>query len=109
MNQITLRRTGRLLFLLTAAMTLTSINAFAGGAGTLPWDTGLAVLIASITGPVAYAISLGGVAVGFGTLLFGGQLNDFARYGLLSTGAIGGLLLTAQLLSGLYGVAGAIV
>jgi type IV secretion system protein TrbC len=54
-------------------------QAAASGGGGLPWETPLQTLRDSITGPVAYAISLMGVVVAGATLVFGGEINDFVR------------------------------
>lgn len=49
-----------------------------GGAG-LPWETPLEKIRDSLTGPVAYVISLLGIVVAGATLVFGGEINDFVR------------------------------
>ena len=58
--------------------------AFATSAGTaMPWDSPLQTISQSISGPVAYVIVVLGIVVGGGTLIFGGDLNGFARSVLL--------------------------
>jgi len=47
--------------------------------GNLPWETPLNTLKESLTGPVALAISILGIAVTGGMLVWGGELNEFAR------------------------------
>lgn len=47
--------------------------------GNLPWESPLETLQASLTGPVAMAISVMGIAVTGGMLIWGGELNDFTR------------------------------
>jgi type IV secretory pathway VirB2 component (pilin) len=62
--------------LLVAASTA---HAATGGAG-LPWETPLTTLSNSVTGPVAYAVSLIGIVGAGGILIFaGGQVNEFLR------------------------------
>jgi type IV secretion system protein VirB2 len=52
----------------------------ATGGGGLPWETPLVTLSNSISGPVAYGLSLIGLVVSGGVLIFmGGELNHFAR------------------------------
>jgi type IV secretory pathway VirB2 component (pilin) len=52
----------------------------ATGGGGLPWETPLQTLGNSISGPVAYGLSLIGLVVSGGVLIFmGGELNHFAR------------------------------
>jgi type IV secretory pathway VirB2 component (pilin) len=54
-------------------------HAATGGAG-LPWETPLTTLSNSVTGPVAYAVSLVGIVGSGGILIFaGGQVNEFLR------------------------------
>ncbi|WQP09167.1 TrbC/VirB2 family protein (plasmid) [Sinorhizobium meliloti] len=52
--------------------------ASAGGGG-LPWESPLHQIQPSITGPVAGFIALAAVAIAGAILIFGGELNDFAR------------------------------
>jgi type IV secretion system protein VirB2 len=53
--------------------------ALASGGGSLPWEGPLQQIQASINGPVAGAVGLIAVAIAGGMLIFGGELNDFAR------------------------------
>jgi len=72
-----------LLGLAAAALLLPSL-AFATSTGTaMPWDSPLQTISQSISGPVAYVIVILGIVVGGGTLIFGGDLNGFARSVLL--------------------------
>jgi type IV secretion system protein TrbC len=50
------------------------------GGGGLPWETPLNTLSNSVTGPVAYGISLIGIVGAGGVLIFaGGMVNEFLR------------------------------
>ena len=60
----------------------------------------------SITGPVAGAIALAAVAIAGGMLIFGGELNDFARR-LVYVVLVAGILLGATNIVGLFGATGA--
>ena len=53
--------------------------ALASSGGSRPWEGPLQQIQESITGPVAGAIALAAVAIAGGMLIFGGELNDFAR------------------------------
>ena len=69
---------GRLL-IVVALLTPVAAHAATGGGG-LPWETPLQTLSNSISGPVAYGLSLIGLVVSGGVLIFmGGELNHFAR------------------------------
>ena len=60
----------------------------------------------SITGPVAGYIALAAVAIAGGMLIFGGELNDFARR-LVFIVLVAGILLGATTIVGLFGATGA--
>lgn len=70
----------RSIFALVALMTVSS-GAFAAatGGGALPWEGGLTAIVTSFTGPVAYAVSVLGIIIGIGILIFGNDLNAFGR------------------------------
>ena len=50
-----------------------------GTAGGLPYESWLTNLQNSVTGPVAFALSIIGIVVAGGVLIFGGDLNGFFR------------------------------
>jgi type IV secretion system protein VirB2 len=58
-----------------------SNDAYAGTAagGSLPYETWLTSLKNSVTGPVAFALSIIGIVIAGGVLIFGGDLNGFFR------------------------------
>lgn len=93
--------------LLAAPMVLASVApALASSGGSLPWEGPLQQIQESITGPVAGAIALAAVAIAGGMLIFGGELNDFARR-LVYIVLVAGILLGATNIIGLFGATGA--
>lgn len=80
--------------------------ALAGSGGGLPWEAPLQQIQQSITGPVAGFIALAAVAIAGGMLIFGGELNDFARR-LMYVVLVAGILLGATQIVGLFGATGA--
>lgn len=80
--------------------------ALASGGGGLPWEGPLQQIQQSITGPVAAAIALAAVAIAGGMLIFGGELNDFARR-LVYVVLVAGILLGATQIVALFGSSGA--
>ncbi|PWE53002.1 conjugal transfer protein TrbC [Metarhizobium album] len=80
--------------------------AFASSGGSLPWEGPLEQIQESITGPVAGYIALAAVAIAGGMLIFGGELNDFARR-LMYVVLVAGILLGATTIVGLFGATGA--
>ncbi|MES3021690.1 MAG: conjugal transfer system pilin TrbC [Pseudomonadota bacterium] len=67
--------------ILLALMLLAPHHAFAseGTGGSLPYESWLSNLRSSVTGPVAFALSIIGIVVAGGVLIFGGDLNGFFR------------------------------
>ncbi|KQT05193.1 conjugal transfer protein TrbC [Rhizobium sp. Leaf391] len=80
--------------------------ALASSGSSLPWEGPLQQIQESITGPVAGAIALAAVAIAGGMLIFGGELNDFARR-LVYVVLVAGILLGATNIVGLFGATGA--
>jgi len=91
---------------LIAAPSLFASTALAGSGGSLPWEGPLEQIQESITGPVAGYIALAAVAIAGGMLIFGGELNDFARR-LVYVVLVAGILLGATQIVGLFGATGA--
>ncbi|TCL89291.1 type IV secretion system protein VirB2 [Rhizobium sp. PP-WC-2G-219] len=85
---------------------LSVIPALASSGGSLPWEGPLEQIQESITGPVAGYIALAAVAIAGGMLIFGGELNDFARR-LVYVMLVAGILLGATTIVGLFGATGA--
>ena len=80
--------------------------ALASSGGGLPWEGPLQQIQQSITGPVAGFIALAAVAIAGAMLIFGGELNDFARR-LCYIALVGGVLLGATQIVALFGATGA--
>ena len=80
--------------------------ALASSGGSLPWESPLQQIQQSLTGPVAGFIALAAVAVAGGMLIFGGELNDFARR-LMYVVLVAGILLGATQIVALFGSTGA--
>lgn len=55
------------------------VLASVGGGGGLPYESWLLNLRNSVTGPVAFTLSIIGIVVAGGILIFGGELNAFFR------------------------------
>lgn len=93
-------------FIAIGAMVLATPALAGSGGGGLPWEGPLEQIQESITGPVAGYIALAAVAIAGGMLIFGGELNDFARR-LVYVVLVAGLLLGATQIVGLFGATGA--
>lgn len=84
-------------------------KASSAGGGDLPWEGPLKKIADSLTGPVALAISLIAFVVAGGTLVFGGELSEFARRAVMVVMAVAFLVLGSQFMSTLFGVSGALI
>lgn len=91
---------------LAIATIIVASPALASSGGSLPWEGPLEQIQQSITGPVAGYIALAAVAIAGGMLIFGGELNDFARR-LMYVVLVAGILLGATTIVGLFGATGA--
>ncbi|MGV1908338.1 TrbC/VirB2 family protein [Agrobacterium cavarae] len=94
------------LAVIALAAIATASPAVASSGGSLPWEGPLEQIQESITGPVAGYIALAAVAIAGGMLIFGGELNDFARR-LMYVVLVAGILLGATTIVGLFGATGA--
>jgi type IV secretion system protein TrbC len=70
---------GTFAFLVFILMTVHPAMASTGTGGSLPYESWLTSLQDSVTGPVAFALSIIGIVVAGGVLIFGGELNAFFR------------------------------
>ena len=68
-----------ILFITLATFYSGAYAAGTGGGAALPWEGGLTAIVGSFTGPVAYAVSVLGIIIGIGILIFGNDLNAFGR------------------------------
>ncbi|SDK33608.1 type IV secretion system protein VirB2 [Agrobacterium fabrum] len=98
------RRT--IVFLSILSVWVSASPTLASSGGGLPWEAPLQQIQESITGPVAGFIALAAVAIAGGMLIFGGELNDFARR-LMYVVLVAGILLGATQIVGLFGATGA--
>ncbi len=77
--------------------------------GSLPWETPLQAIRDSVTGPVAYAISLMGIVVAGAMLVWGGEIGEFVRRIIMLTLAISLIVFAANILATLFNVSGAVI
>lgn len=70
---------GWLLIIMLLLIQPETLQAAATGGGSLPYEPWLVQLQNSVTGPVAFSLSLIGIVVAGGVLIFGGDLNGFFR------------------------------
>jgi type IV secretion system protein TrbC len=94
----------------TAAAFMLAVHATAAPAGGgLPWEAPMTAIATSLTGPVAYAIGLIGIAIAGGTMLWGGDLGEVGRKACMIGLVIAVLVFAAPMLSSAFGVAAALV
>lgn len=97
------------LWLLALAAIALAPEAFAATATGLAWEAPLTTLRNSITGQFALALSLIAITVTGGMLIWGGELNDFARRGVVIILVIALIVGATNFLSTLFGVTTAVV
>jgi type IV secretory pathway VirB2 component (pilin) len=102
-------RLGSRIAVLVTAMWAFSVRLHAAAAGGLPWEKPMQTIATSLTGPVAYAIGLIGIAIAGGTMLWGGELNEFGRRACMIGMVVSVLVFAAPLLASAFGVNAAVV
>jgi type IV secretion system protein TrbC len=78
-------------------------------APALPWEKPMTAIATSLTGPVAYAIGLIGIAIAGGAMLWGGELTEFGRRACMIGLVVSVLVFAAPLLASAFGVNAAVV
>ena len=79
MKSVTLTKASFQLLFMAWSMIPELAEASVGTGGGLPYETWLTSLQNSVTGPVAFSLSIIGIVVAGGVLIFGGDLNGFFR------------------------------
>ena len=104
------RRSVSRVLMFAAAVFMLAVHATAAPAGGgLPWEAPMTAIATSLTGPVAYAIGLIGIAIAGGTMLWGGDLGEVGRKACMIGLVIAVLVFAAPMLSSAFGVAAALV
>jgi type IV secretory pathway VirB2 component (pilin) len=109
MNIIRRSTLGPRLGAVIALATAFSLRMQAAAAGGLPWEKPMTAIATSLTGPVAYAIGLIGIAIAGGAMLWGGELTEFGRRACMIGLVVSVLVFAAPLLSSAFGVNAAVV
>lgn len=81
----------------------------AAGGGGLPWEAPLTMIVNSITGPVAFAISVIAIVAAGAMLVFGGEIGQFLKAIILLGLVISLIVLATNLLTTLFGIGGAVI
>ena len=109
MNIVCRSTFGARLGALTALTVAFSLRMQAAAAGGLPWERPMTAIATSLTGPVAYAIGLIGIAIAGGAMLWGGELTEFGRRACMIGLVVSVLVFAAPLLASAFGVTAAVV
>jgi type IV secretion system protein TrbC len=94
---------------LIVAVWAANIRLYAAAAGNLPWERPMTAIATSLTGPVAYAIGLIGIAIAGGAMLWGGELTEFGRRACMIGLVVSVLVFAAPMLASAFGVNAAVV
>ena len=95
--------------LLAAIVVAFSLRLQAAAGGNLPWEQPMTTIATSLTGPVAYAIGLIGIAIAGGAMLWGGELTEFGRRACMIGLVVSVLVFAAPMLATAFGVNAAVV
>ena len=81
----------------------------AGTTGAMPWESPLSKIATSLTGPVAFSVSIIGIFATGATLMWGGEMNEFARRAALLGLVVAVIVFATNILSSAFGVTGAVI
>jgi type IV secretion system protein TrbC len=98
--------------LITCAVVVTLLPELAhasNGGGIPELESPLQKLQLAFTGPIAMSVSLIGLVTAGGTLIFGGELNEFSRRGLFAVLVIALIVGATSIMGSLFGVSGAVI
>ena len=96
-------------WLVMAAMLLLPGIAMASNSGDMPYEKGMDKLVESITGPVAFTISIIGVVAAGAMLIFGGDMNGFMRSIVFLVLVIGLIVSASAIMETMFGKSAAVV
>ena len=99
---------GRLTTLIVMTLAF-GLRLHAAAGGNLPWERPMTTIATSLTGPVAYAIGLIGIAIAGGAMLWGGELTEFGRRACMIGLVVSVLVFAAPILASAFGVSAAVV
>jgi type IV secretion system protein VirB2 len=88
---------------------VSGLRLHAAATGTLPWEKPMTAIATSLTGPVAYAIGLIGIAIAGGAMLWGGELTEFGRRACMIGLVVSVLVFAAPMLASAFGVTAAVI
>jgi len=77
--------------------------------GALPWETPLHTIAQSLTGPVAFSVSIIGIFATGATLMWGGEMNEFARRAALMGLIVAVIVFATNIMATAFGVTGAVI
>ena len=100
---------GTRLTALVLALSTVNLRLYASAGGSLPWERPMTTIATSLTGPVAYAIGLIGIAIAGGAMLWGGELTEFGRRACMIGLVVSVLVFAAPMLASAFGVSAAVV
>lgn len=83
--------------------------AHASSSTGMPWENPLLKVVNSITGPLAFGISVVAVCCATWPLAFGGELTTFAKTALYIALAISFSVFAVNILSSLFGISSTLV
>ena len=99
----------QLFFGVLTSLFLTGVAEAGTTSGALPWEGPLRTIASSLTGPVAFSVALIGIFSTGATLVWGGEMNEFARRAALLGLIVAVLVFATNILSSAFGVTGALI
>jgi type IV secretion system protein VirB2 len=90
-------------------MLLMPTFAHASSSTGMPWEDPLSKIVDSVTGPMAFGVSVLGVVVAGFALVFGGQLDGFVQKIAILALVIAVIVMATNVMSALFGISSTVV
>lgn len=95
-------------FMLLFMFSILGVELFASSTG-LPWEGPLTLVVNSVTGPVAFGISVIAVVSAGAMLIFGGEIAGFLKGIIILALVISLIVLAVNVLSTVFGTSSALI
>ena len=98
----------RILFLIVGIILMAG-TAYASSSAGMPWERPMEIIMRSLTGPVAFFISVIALVVCVITLIWGAEISDIFKRLIYAVILISVLVGASGLLSKLFGISSAVI
>lgn len=96
------------ILLITLLLLVVGVELSASSTG-LPWEGPLTKIVNSVTGPIAFGISVIAVVAAGAMLIFGGEISGFLKAIIIIALVVSLIVLAVNVMSSVFGVSSALI